>query len=232
MTHKEAARITDDHEGLLASIGAQEVQAHPATCNNRRIYSGRFRQQSTVLGNIPETSLFPATGKAEQLTVIGEQRRRRSRFMLTRPREIAAVAVRIMILVAIIWAVKIWIHGATPTQRYGEYTVDFSKQSALQQESLDARVPPAAIPRGRLDLVVYAGIGSRPGPYDVVLTRVGATYGTASGTMKIENGRPVLRVNLDLTQAPAGHYLLGIRPAGWEWQYYKVTLKSAHWLGH
>jgi hypothetical protein len=50
--------------------------------------------------------------------------------------------------------------------------------------------------------------------------------------MKIENGNPVLRVNLDLAQAPAGHYLLGIRAAGWDWQYYKVKLKSAHWVGH
>jgi hypothetical protein len=50
--------------------------------------------------------------------------------------------------------------------------------------------------------------------------------------MRLENGERVLRVKLDLTQTPAGHYLLGIRPAGWEWKYYKVILQSAHWLGY
>ncbi len=232
MTHKEAGRITDHHEGLLASFGAREVQAHPATCNDRHIYSGHSQQLSTTLGKIPEPSSFSAKGKAERSTAFREKRGRRSRFMLTPPREIAAVAVRIVILIAIIWFVRIWTQGAPPTLRYEIYTVDFSKQPALQPESRPLTVPPAVIPRGRLDLAVYPGLGSQLGPYDVLLMREGTAYGTASGTMRLENGERVLRVKLDLTQTPAGHYLLGIRPAGWEWKYYKVILQSAHWLGY
>ena len=231
MANKEAARITDDHEGLLASFTAPEVREHPVTGNNSLIYPRSPHQLRAVLRSISETSPFPAAGKSEQLTAVQEQRRGRSRFLLTRPRKIAAVAVNVVMLAAIIWAVKMLTHGAPPAPRYGEYAVDLSMQSALQHGSPSSTVPPA-IPRGRLDLVVYPGLGSQPGLYDVVVTRVGTTYGTASGTMKIEKGNPVLRVNLDLTRAPAGHYLLGIRAAGWDWQYYKVILKSAHWVGH
>jgi hypothetical protein len=231
MANKEAARITDDHEGLLASFTAPEVQEHPATRNNGLTYSRHPRQLRAVLGSIPETSPFPTPGKSEQLTAVREQRRRRSRFMLTRPRKIAAVVVNVVMLAAIIWGVKMLTQGAPSPPRYGEYAVDLSRQPALQHGVNTSTVPPA-IPRGRLDLVVYPGLGNQPGLYDVVVTRVGTTYGTASGKMKIENGNPVLRVNLDLAQAPAGHYLLGIRAAGWDWQYYKVKLKSAHWVGH
>jgi hypothetical protein len=232
MTHKEAGRITDYHEGLLASLAAREVQAHPATCNKRHIYSRHSQQPSPALGKAPEPSSFSPKGKVENLTAYREQPGGRLRSMLTRPREVGAVAARILLLVAIIWAVKIWTLGIAPTQRYEEYNVDFTKQPALQHESLPSTVPPAVIPRGRLDLVVHLGLGNQPGVYDVVVTQDGTTYSAASGTTKLENRKPILRVKLDLTQAPAGHSLLGIRPAGWEWKYYKVTLKSAHWVGH
>jgi hypothetical protein len=232
MTRKEAGRITDYHEGVLASFEAQEVQAHLAPCNNCHTDSRHSQQLTTALRGIPEPSPLSAKGNAEHLTAFREQQCRRSGFTLARPREIAAAAVRIAILVAIIWFIKTWTHGAAPTQRYEEYAVDFSRQPALQPESRPSTAPPAAIPRGRLDLVVHLGLGIQPGLYDVVLTRGGATYCVASGTTELENRKPVLRVKLDLTQAPAGYSLLGIRPAGWKWRYYKVILKSARWVGH
>jgi hypothetical protein len=232
MTRKEAGQITDYQEGVLASFEVQEVEAHLPACYNRHTCSGHSQHLTPALGNILEPSPLSAKGRAEHLTAFREQPCRRSSFMLTRPREIAAAAVRIAILVAIIWFVKIWTHGAAPSQRYEEYAVDFSKQLLLQGESRPSTAPPAVIPRGRLDLVVHLGLGNQPGHYDVVLTRSGTTYSAASGTTKLENRKPVLRVKLDLTQAPAGYSMLGIRPAGWEWRYYKVTLTSAHWVGH
>ena len=231
MACKEALRITDNQERLLASFEAPEGQAHSPTCNSRQTCSGHSHALNTTLEKFQEPSPFYEIGKVELLTEFREQRSHRSRFMLPRHREIASAVVGIAILVAIIWSVKVWTIGTSTTQRYEEYTVDFSEQPALQNESLPSKVPPAAMPRGRLDLVANLGLGSQPGLYDVVLTRKGTAYGTASGTMRLENGEPVLRVKLDLTQAPAGYYLLGIRPAGWEWRYYKVILKSAHWLG-
>jgi hypothetical protein len=99
----------------------------------------------------------------------------------------------------------------------------------MQSEVLPSKVPAAAMPRGRLDLAADLGMGSQPGFYDVVLTRSGTTYSVASGTAKLENGKPVLRVKLDATQAPPGHFLLGIRSDGVDWKYYKVLLTSAHW---
>jgi hypothetical protein len=88
------------------------------------------------------------------------------------------------------------------------------------------------MPRGRLDLVTILGLESQPGRYDVLLTRAGATYSSASGIAKLENGKPVLRVKLDVTLAPAGHYLLGTRTDRGDWKYYKVLLRSARWVGH
>lgn len=231
MTRKEAVRITDNEESVLASFEAPEGQARLATYKNRQTYSGHSHPLNTALGKTQEPSLFCAKGKAEHLTAFREQRSRRSRFMLTRQREVASAVVRIAILVAIVWSVKIWTQGTSPAQGYEEYRVDFSRQPSLQGESLPSTVPPATIPRGRLDLVANLGLGDQPGFYYVVLTRAGTTYSAASGTTKLENGKPVLRVKLDVTEAPAGYFLLGIRPAGWDWKYYKVLLRSAHWVG-
>lgn len=230
MTRKEVVGVRDCHEGVLASFGTEKVQERPAMCNNCDTYSEHSQELTSGGVNIPEASPLSTDEKSEPSTASRDQQRRGSRARVARAQKIVGVALRAAILLAFIWFVKIWLHGAVPTLAYEEYAVDFSKQLLVEGEPHPSTIPPPAVPRGRLYLVLHLGLGDQSGLYNVVLTREGATYSAASGTAKLENGRPVLRVKLDLTQAPAGHYLLGIRPTGWEWRYYKVTLKSAHWV--
>ena len=231
MTCKAALPMTGHYEGLPAAFEAPEGQAHLPADNNGQACSGHSHALNTTLGKIQEPSPFCAVSKVELLAEFPEQRSNKSRFMLARQREIGSAVVGIAILVAIMWSVKVWTIGTYSTQGYEEYTVDFSKQAALQREPLPSTVPPAAMPRGRLDLVAILGLGSQPGLYDVMLTRAGTTYSSASGTANLENGKPVLRVKLDLTPAPAGHFLLGIRTDRGDWKYYKVLLRSARRVG-
>jgi hypothetical protein len=61
------------------------------------------------------------------------------------------------------------------------------------------RESPTLVRVGIDDLVAHLGLGNQPGVYDVVLTRDGTKYSAASGTMELENRKPVHRVKLDLT---------------------------------
>jgi hypothetical protein len=230
MACKEVQGITDNQDGVVALFQGPEGQEHPPASNDRPIFSGRSHPLGATRVKFREPSLLSAKEKVEPLTAFREQPAHRSRVVVTRRREIASVVVRVAILVAIIWFVKTGMMGTTSTQRYEDYAVDFSNQAALQSQVLPSKVPPAAMPRGRLDLAANLGMGSQPGFYDVVLTRAGTTYSVASGAAKLENGKPVLRVKLDVTQAPPGHFLLGVRSDGWDWKYYKVLLTSARWV--
>jgi hypothetical protein len=226
MTRKEVSeRITDYYEGVFASFEARELQAHPATCDVCHTSFGQSRHPNATLGKIPEPSPLSARGKLELSAAVREEQSTRSRSMLRGPREIAAITVRVVILLGIIWFVIMWTGIAAPTQRYPEYAVDFSRQLQLRGGSSLPSPLPAVIPRARLDLVIHLGPGNQPGPYDVVLVQDGMRYASALGTTKPEDHEPILRVKLNLSQVPSGESRLGIRPAGQQGQYYKIVLK-------
>jgi Putative zinc-finger len=226
MTCKEAvARTTDYYEGILSSSEVQEIQAHLATCDKCRPYFEHALQMITAMGRIPEPSMLSPKAKEQIMSAFRKQQSRKQRFTFRRPWAIAAAAVTVAILVAVIWIVRIHTRGTVPAQSYREYAVDLSKQLLLRGETSPPPGPPAVFPRARLDLAIHLGLGNQPGPYDVVLRRNGKVFAAASGTTKLENHEPMLRVKMDLIQVPAGEYQLGVRPAGWEWRYYKVLLK-------
>ncbi len=226
MTCKEAVgRITDYYEGVLPPTEAQEIRTHLATCDNCHTYFEQSRQLTAALGKLPDPAPLSAKAKRELLTAFREQQARKVRFMLTRPWAIAVTAATVAILVAIIWIVRIHTNGTLPPQSYQAYAVDFSNQLLLRGESNTPPAPPAVIPRGRLDLAIHLELGYQPGPYDVSLQRNGKVLATASGTVRIENHEPILHVKIDLSHVPAGQYEFYVRPAGWEWRYFRVLLK-------
>ncbi len=226
MTPEEVLeRSTQHDESVLGSFESQEIQADLETRHHRRTNFGPLRQPSTALGRIPEAFPMSAVGKLETSAAFRDQPSTRSRSLLRDPREMAAVTVRLAILVGVIWFLLIWTGVAVPTPSYQRYAVDFSGQSLLQGGPAVPSPLPAVIPRARLDLVIHLGLGNQPGPYDVVLAQDGMRYAFASSTAKLENHGPVLRVKLDLSRVPAGESRLGIRPAGQEGKYYKVVLE-------
>ncbi len=126
---------------------------------------------------------------------------------------------------AVIGIVRIRTRETVAPQSYQAYAVDFSKQLLLRGKSSAPPAPPAIIPRARLDLAIQLELGYQPGPYDVSLQRNGKVFAAASGTVRLENHEPILHVKMDLSHVPAGKYEFYVRPAGWEWRYYKVILK-------
>ncbi len=226
MTCKEAVgRITDYYEGVLSPSEAREIQAHLATCDNCHAYLENSRQLTAALGKLPDPALLSTKAKQELLTAFREQHARKPRFMLTRPWAIGAAGAAVAILVVIIWIVTIHTKGTLPPQSYQAYALDFSKQLLLRGESSAPPVPPAVIPRARLDLAIQLELGYQPGAYDVSVQRNGKVFATASGTVRLESHEPILHVKMDLSHVPAGQYRFYVRPAGWEWRYYRVVLK-------
>lgn len=226
MTCKEAvARTTDYYEGILSSSEVREIQAHLATCDKCRPHFEHALQMITAMGRIPEPSTLSPRAKEQIMAAFQEQQSRTLPFGLKRPWAIAAVVVTVVVLIAIIWIIAIRTQGPTPNQGYKEYAVDFSKELLLRGEANPNPGPPSVIPRARLNLGIQLGLGSQPGPYDVVLEQNGKTYAIATGSTKIEDHKPILRVKVDFSQVPSGEYRLGIRPAGWDWRYYGVVLK-------
>jgi anti-sigma factor RsiW len=226
MTCKEAVgRITDYYEGVLPPSEAQEIQVHLATCDNCHAYFENSRQMTAALGKLPNPAPLSAKAKQELLTAFREQHARKPRFTLTRPWAIGAAAATVAILVAIIWIV--WIHtkGTLPPQTYQAYAVDFSNQLLLRGESSAPPVPPAVIPRGRWNLSIQLELGYQPGAYDVSVQRNRKVFASASGTVRIENHKPILHVKIDLSHLPPGQYKFYVRRAGEEWRYFRVVLK-------
>jgi anti-sigma factor RsiW len=226
MTCKEAVgRITDYFEGVLSPSEAEEIQAHLATCDNCHNYFENSRQLTSALGKLPDPAPLSAKAKQELLTAFREQNARKPRFTLARPWAIGAAATTVAILVAIIWIV--WIHtkGTLPPQIYQAYAVDFSNQLLLRGESSAPPVPPAVIPRARLDLAIQLELGYQPGPYDVSVRQNGKVFASASGIVRIENHEPILHVKMDLSHAPLGQYKFYVRHVGEEWRYYSVILR-------
>lgn len=226
MTCKEAvARITDFYEGVLSPSEAQEIQSHLATCDNCHAYFENLRQLAVALGKLPDPAPLSAKAKQELLTAFRREHVRKPGFTLTRPWAIGAAAAAAAILVAIIWIVRIHTKGPLPTQTYEAYAVNFSNQLLLRGESSAPPVPPAVIPRGRWNLAIQLELGYQPGHYEVSVQRNGKVFAAASGTVRLENHEPILRVRIDLSDVPAGQYKFGVRPSGLEWRYYKVLLK-------
>jgi anti-sigma factor RsiW len=226
MTCKEAVgRITDYYEGVLPPSEAQEIQAHLATCDNCHAYFENSRQMTAALGKLPDPAPLSAKAKQELLTAFREQNARKPRFALTPRLEIAAAAATVAILVGIIWIVRIHTKGTLPPPTYEAYSVNFSNQLLLRGESSAPPVPPAVIPRGRWNLAIQLEFGYQPGPYDVSVQRDGKVFAAASGTVRIENHKPILHVTMDLSDLHSGQYKFYVRRAGEEWRYYRVVLQ-------
>lgn len=226
MADEEAVeRTTDRCNNVATPYPARGGGTHPATCLAMHPYSGQScQQQGAVLRPIP----FPAGEKLESSAGVQERESRRPSLALQSPREIAQVSVRVAILAGIIWFVLVWTGIAVPTQKYHEYTIDFSSQPLVRGRSSLLSTFSSVIPGAPLQLAIRLGRENEPGPFDVVLVQDGMRYAFASGIAKLENHELVLRVKLDLSQAPGGQSQLGIRPAGGDCRYYKVILKSTH----
>jgi hypothetical protein len=222
MTHDQTLESSPDcYNSVATSLMAHGGRAHPAIFPARHPWHGQSHQRPASPGRAFEPTPFSTSEKPKSSTGIQDHHS-------WSPREIAEVSVRVVILAGIIWFVLVWTGVTIPTQKYHEYTIDFSSQPLARG---GVSLPPtlsSVIPCAPLDLGIHLGRGNQPGPFDVALVQDGMRYAFASGTAKLEDHELILRLKLNFSDVPGGESQLGIRPAGGEWRYYKVILQSAH----
>jgi len=162
-----------------------------------------------------------------EYTALQKQATRRKRVELV----LASAALLILAVVGG-WAWKThWSHtigGSVATNvPYQKVTVDLRNRLILRGDQVpSANSGPIELPRGRLDLTLVLGKGSRPGNYEVrVSTELERPIMSVTGTAAMENGNAALNVKLDLSRLAPSAYVLAIGQAGAERNEYPLVLK-------
>jgi len=219
MTHKDIiARATEYFEGTLSASEIQEIETHLEDCKNCRAHFEHMREMIAALGKLPESSALSPEAKEKLTQAFRESQPQRK----LRPALLALALAAVVILVAILWTIKMRTGGSTHDSGYAEFSLDLSKSFVFRGETTPQPGPPFQLPRARLNFLIHL---PAPGNYEVVLQKEDKTYAAGGGSARLEDHSPILRVRLDLSQVPSGEYLLGIRPAGWDWKYYRAVLK-------
>jgi hypothetical protein len=86
--------------------------------------------------------------------------------------------------------------------------------------------PPLEIPHNASHLDIYLPLGSDDGLYDVRIASVqGEPLVSGTGEAKLERGLTVLRIDLVVSSAKPGTYLLQIRRHASEWASFSVRIR-------
>ena len=223
MTCKDVvARATEYFEGILSPSEVREIEAHLKDCKNCRAHFEHMRAMIAALGKLPESSTLSPEAKERLAQAFRESEPQRRLPRPLRPALLALALAAVVILVAILWILKTRTGGPTHDGGYAEFPLDLSKNLVFRGETTPQPGPPLELPRARLNFLIRL---PAPGNYEVALQKEDKTYAAGGGSAQLEDHTPILRVKLDLSQVPAGEYLLGVRPAGWDWKYYRAVLK-------
>lgn len=86
---------------------------------------------------------------------------------------------------------------------------------------------PLVFGRGIDDVSFYLPEGSRTGTYEVAVfdEESGKSLVRATGTAVINNNTTEMNVTLDLSRTTPGHYLVGIRLPGTDWNYANLIIR-------
>jgi hypothetical protein len=86
--------------------------------------------------------------------------------------------------------------------------------------------PAIQLPRNVAHLDIYLPLGSSDGPYDLRITSVrNEPLFSGTGEAKLNEGLTVLRVDLGMSLASPGDYLLQIRRHNSEWVSFPVQIR-------
>jgi hypothetical protein len=86
---------------------------------------------------------------------------------------------------------------------------------------------PLVFERGIDEVSIYLPEGSRAGTYEVSILRedLGEPLTRATAVANAEKDKTSMRATLDLSRVRAGHYLLAVRLAGVDWNYFPLVVK-------
>jgi hypothetical protein len=139
-----------------------------------------------------------------------------------RTRTIFAVAASVLIVVGLAtWAM---LHQNNSGQIAA--VVDLRDRSMARGTEPPPTEPPLQIPRNASRLEIFLPLGSTDGPYDLRITTVrGELLFSGPGEAKLEEGVTKLRVDLKMSLARPGNYLLQIHRQTSEWVSFPLQIR-------
>ena len=186
-----------------------------------------FRRQQAAPGSDP----------SDHLTVCSPCFRDYSRYRQQARQQtlVRAALVAAALLVILISATFLWRHLGSLRQPRPEIaqipavqtTLDLRHLSPARGDRPSKEAPAQVeIPARRLDLNIQLPVGSEEGQYEVAVFKPsGERIAVTSGAAALVRNVMTLRVPLDLSRAPAGRYVLGIRRAEASWSWYEAEVR-------
>jgi hypothetical protein len=144
-------------------------------------------------------------------------------------RNAAYIGVAAAVLVVISFAVWGWRsrHPVVITA-HSHVVADLRSRLTLRgEQGAEPGTGPLVFKRGIDAVSIYLPEGSRAGTYEVAVFRedLGEPLVSTTSQATLEKDMTVLNTTLDLSRAPSGRYLLGIRLPGIEWSYYPIVIE-------
>lgn len=139
-----------------------------------------------------------------------------------RVRMIFAVAASVLIVVGL----ATWAMLRRHNNEQIAAVIDLRDRSMARGIEPPPTEPPLEIPRDASHLEIFLPLGSNDGPYDLRVTTVrGELLFSGAGEAKLEKGVTTLRVDLGVSLARPGNYLLQIHRHTSEWVSFPLQIR-------
>lgn len=149
------------------------------------------------------------------LRLQADYRRRRARMIF-------AVAASVLIVVGL----ATWAMLRRHNNEQIVAVIDLRGRSMARGIEPPPTEPPLEIPRNASRMEIFLPLGSTDGPYDLRITTVrGELLFSGAGEAKLEEGVTKLRVDLKMSLARPGNYLLQIRRQTSEWVSFPLQIR-------
>jgi len=145
-----------------------------------------------------------------------------AKYRQRRTRMIFAVAASVLIVVGL----ATWAMLRRHNNEQIAAVIDLRDRSMARGIEPPPTEPPLEIPRNASHLEIFLPLGSNDGPYDLrVTTGRGELLFSGAGEAKLEQGVTTLRVDLRMSLARPGNYLLQIHRHTSEWVSFPLQIR-------
>ncbi len=150
--------------------------------------------------------------------------RLREAAALRRKRALVAVAASILVVASLgAWAL---IHRRSEIRLARTVVLDLRNRSVARGSEPAPAEPPLEIARTASHLYIYLPLGSSEGSYEVrIVGPSGESVAATSGLAQLQRHITTLQVQLNLSSAQPGKYILQVRKTGLEWNSYPLILR-------
>jgi hypothetical protein len=233
MTCQDIVALTTEYlEGALTSKKQKEFAEHVSTCSSCQTHLEHMRLTVTAVGKLREDRAEPEVSKEllDHFRRRSEMAPERAQVATGRRFKLGFTVYAAAALVAVIIGAWLWSTRSPATRlnraSYQPMALDLSSLSAPRSDETDQKPPRAfELRRGRWVLSIQLPRGSEPGNYQAQFLRPDQAAASLAGNARIEDGKTILRVNVDLTTFKPGNYTFAVRRPPGDWTYCLLVLK-------